>query len=301
MYRSEKWTRDRVRDAALKCRTKTEFQERFSGAKKWALRKGIYEEVCAHMERQFFWTLPLVQDEAKKYSSKSEFGDGCSSAYQWACRNGVINDLFDDRLTAWDLESVRQEALKYSSREEFRKHGAGASQWAERNGVWSDVCSHMKFLNKRVTFEEASKVAKTFSSRAEFYRKGTRCYAAAMRNGWLDEICNHMEPGKPNSLSDIVYLWNVKGEPNVYKIGVTSTTLGKHRIQRVAAFAGVKVGNVLMKYCKKARDVERKLLSIGKPHDFGFAFNGSTEFRTYTPEEFDKCIGILGKLEDVTA
>lgn len=147
-HHNEKWAYDTVKKAALSCTTKSEFSEKFSGAKKWAIRNGCYDDVCAHMRERFLWNIDLVKAEASKFESRSEFHEGNVSAALWALRNGVMDDLFPHKLTMWDLESVSKEALKYSHREEFRLGCSGAAQWAARNGLWEVVCSHMDLAGK---------------------------------------------------------------------------------------------------------------------------------------------------------
>ena len=300
MEKQSKWTRPKAEQAASTCKTKSEFNNKFSGAEKWARRDGCYEEICSHMRPKFYWDFESVKKEAAKYTSKSDFYLGSSSAAQWAVRNKKMNSLFDDKFTYWDLALVRSEAQKYSSREEFRKFGAGAPQWATRNGYWDDVCAHMELLNEAVTFDEAANAARKHTSRAEFYADSNRSYNAALRNGWLDEICQHMTPGFTASENNVVYFMEIAGHLRVFKVGATSVSLGIERLKRIAGAVKVKLGWRMLRACPEATRVEKQILDIGKPYDIGFDFDGSTEFRQYSKAGLKECLSILGQLPEAS-
>lgn len=299
--RNEKWTYNAVKKAALSCENKSEFRKRFAGAEKWAIRKGVYAEMCNHMKPQFRWTFASVKQEAAKYATRNEFHNGNPSAAQWAIRNNRMNDLFHNVLTFWDLKSVSEEALKYCSREDFRRYSAGASQWAMRNGAWDKVCEHMDYLNKPVSEEEVISEASKYTSRSDFYYGSPRAYGWALRNKCLDKICSHMQRGTTASDANAIYLWSPNGMPDVFKIGVSSSRLVSRRIAVVAKAGGLDVDFSTARYCQNARTLEKEMLSIGTVYDWPSRFSGYSEFRRFEPHEIDVVFEMLNGLEEIAA
>lgn len=297
---NKKWTYDAVKSVALSCNTKSDFRKRFAGAEKWALRKGVYEEMCEHMKPQFRWTFETVEREAEKYDTRNEFHSGNPSAAQWAIRHNIMDYLFPHKFTFWCLSSVREKAKNYKTREEFRKHAPGAAQWAYRNGFWDDVCSHMKNAKAPVAMEEARDAAMACFTRSDFYYNYPRAYAWGLRERVLDDLCRHMPAGKTVSDKDCVYFWNPKGYPDVFKVGVTSQRLSDRRVSLVAREAGLDVDYAMFFRADNAPSIEQQILSIGKPYEFPHKFSGYTEFRHYSPEELNICFSILGRLEPAT-
>ena len=69
-----KWTDEKIREEASKFKTKSEFRENNLGAYKAAWKRGILDDVCAHMiDLKTDWTYEMLLSEAKKYSSRGEF------------------------------------------------------------------------------------------------------------------------------------------------------------------------------------------------------------------------------------
>lgn len=300
IHHNEKWTLESVIRVASECSTRTEFRERFAGARKWAERKGVFEAVCRHM-KQNYWTKDRAFDEASKYTSRHDMYKGSSSAYQFLTRNGLVDEAFSHTYppVVWDFQSVKDEAKKYASREEFRQSSSGASHWAVRNGCWDEVCSHMEHLNKLVTFEEIVENAAKYTTRSDFYYLDNRCYSAALRLDILDVVCEHMTPGSTVSDNNCVYLWSPVGYEGVFKVGITSIRLMDRRIKTVSRSADLEVNYVLAAVVQKATSVERQLLNLGMPFSFGRGFRGHTEFREYSPEELIKGLDILSQYETV--
>jgi len=92
-----RWTEEKILECAKKFKTRSEFQNKSKGAYLSALRKGILEKVCAHMERQIaprgHWDLKNCQAEAEKYESRSEFQNASGSAYNSALEHGWLDEI----------------------------------------------------------------------------------------------------------------------------------------------------------------------------------------------------------------
>ena len=196
-----KWTNEMVREEALKYNSRVEFCKANNTAYQAALKRGIIDEVCQHMEvRRMQWTDELLRDEALKYNSRSEFHKASASAYTAAARRGIIDELCQHMAnplmqTKWTDELLREEALKYNSRTEFSKANASAYIVALKRGIIDEVCQHMEVYRKQVKWTEEllRDEALKYNSRSEFGKANGTAYHAAHSQGIIDEVCQHME------------------------------------------------------------------------------------------------------------
>lgn len=89
------WTKEACQEVALKCKTRSEFIRKYSGAYDAARNKGFLGDICSHMTSIFQpdWTKDNCRKEALKYFTKDEFRIGNSSAYLAAHRRGWIDEI----------------------------------------------------------------------------------------------------------------------------------------------------------------------------------------------------------------
>lgn len=103
--RNNSWDKESVWKVALKYETRTEFNEKDTGAYLQAVRKGWIDEVCSHM---------IIKCGIKKGESK------------------------------WTLELIKEIALEVDNRSDFRKGKYKyVAEIAAKNGWLDEVCSHM--------------------------------------------------------------------------------------------------------------------------------------------------------------
>ena len=148
-----KWNFEKLKKEALKHKRRMDFAKYSYNAYMAALRKGILDTICAHME------LPITEaygcEElrivALKYKTRKEFENLAYNAYQAAHRKGQyffdsicshmpknVNDL------KWSFDKLKKEAQKHNSRSEFRDFNPAAAQAAVRRGIYEEICSKMK-------------------------------------------------------------------------------------------------------------------------------------------------------------
>lgn len=113
-----------------------------------AIKRGILDSVCAHMESKHrdlsFEDIAAI---AKKYSSRAEFDRLDSGAYQTATKRGILNQVcahMDSRgcrrLSAKEIAEI---ASAYRTRRCFKLGDFGAYVSAWRRGLLEQVCAHM--------------------------------------------------------------------------------------------------------------------------------------------------------------
>ncbi|ALP47002.1 hypothetical protein phiGrn1_0289 [Vibrio phage phi-Grn1] len=89
------WTLERLKEDALKYKTRREWRENSSGCSN-AYNQGIIDECCAHMELQRkpngYWTLERLKEDALKYKTRSDWQKNSSAAYSSANRKGFLDE-----------------------------------------------------------------------------------------------------------------------------------------------------------------------------------------------------------------
>jgi len=89
-----KWTMDALKEKAGLCSTRGEFKARFPGGYNRAIRFGVLDAVCSHMESPYqVWTEAALETEASKYATRSEFRKGSPNAYAAAIRQRRMPQL----------------------------------------------------------------------------------------------------------------------------------------------------------------------------------------------------------------
>ncbi|ALP47420.1 hypothetical protein phiST2_0046 [Vibrio phage phi-ST2] len=88
-----KWTLERLKEDALKYKTRTEWKKMSSGAYMSAYRRGLVDECCAHMSlMKGYWTLERLKEDALKYKTRNEWQKMSSGAYSTAKKKGLLDE-----------------------------------------------------------------------------------------------------------------------------------------------------------------------------------------------------------------
>ena len=89
------WTFDRVKEEALKFKTKKDFRNKSASAASVAQKYGWNNDVCSHMvelrKKKGYWNLETLSKEALKYKTRTEFATKAKGAYTTAHRKGWLD------------------------------------------------------------------------------------------------------------------------------------------------------------------------------------------------------------------
>ena len=152
--------------AALGCRTKTEFIQKFNAAYVKARKNGWLQDYSwlnitrtAHNKK---WDYNTVLEEAKKYRTKKQFGTKARGVYKVALKNGWMGlfDWFEEthivhrraclaRKKKWTYDACKQLASESKGRQDFRRKSAGAYNAAWTNKWLDDFFPKKKTNNRR--------------------------------------------------------------------------------------------------------------------------------------------------------
>lgn len=186
-----------IKRAASECETRKEFEKKYVSGYHAAIKKGILDEVCAHMLHggRKWHTLEQIKKEAEKYESRVEFSIKSSGAYQAALKYGWLDNVCSHMVETkkpdgyWEIkQNCAKEALKYDRRKKFDKGSPFAYKAACRNGWLDEICSHMTHGHVKWAYDSCKTAASTCVGRADFSVKFSAAYKVSNKNGWLDEF-----------------------------------------------------------------------------------------------------------------
>ena len=193
----------------------------------------------------------------------------------------------------WDDTSAIGEAKSYPDRWSFQKNSGGAYRYLWKRDLLGEAFPPLLQVNEW-SYEVAKEKASECKHRTDFKIKCPGGHKWAYKRGLLSEFFGETY-NTPECDNDVVYIWSVKGLPEVYKIGKTSDRLGVRRIKYTSRKGSIEAEKVWLFRTDQAKSVEKELLSIGKPYEFDHKFSGSTEFRQMTKTEFNHCLNICGQ------
>lgn len=207
-----KWTLETLTLEAQKYSTRREFEIKNVGAYSAARKKGLLDQVCAHMERQVnpggYWTKERVLQEARKYQTRVAFQKGARAAYQKAWKMGWIDDVCvhmkDLRKPDgyWTRKRIAEVAKKYKTRVEFMRGEVSAYNRASKNDWLDEVCAHMELLRKPNgywTYKTILAEAKKYETLKEFRNGSSGAHDAAQAMGLMPELHSILRADKkPN-------------------------------------------------------------------------------------------------------
>lgn len=231
--------------------------------------------------------------ESSKYKTLSEFRKGCESAYKAFLDLGQpsgICDHLEKTRTVWDEASAIQEASKYSDRWSFQKNSAGAYRYLWKRDLLEQVFPALPDVTEW-SYDLVKEKASECKHRTDFKMKYAGGHKWAYERGLLSELFGETY-NTPECDNNVVYIWSVKNLPNVYKVGKTSDRLGIRRIKYTSRKGSIEAENIWLFHTSDAKSLEKDLLFIGQPYEFGYKFSGSTEFRQMTDTEFKQCLDI---------
>jgi len=188
-----RWNYESVAEAASKCKTKKEFQDRYSGAVKYARRHNIYDEVTKHFTVRFAWTHELIFDFVKTCRNITEFTDN-TGAREYAKKHNLIDGIREQLRvrTVWNHELVAEVALNYTKRTLFIEEQPGAHNYAVNNNIYDEITKHMDKRNF-YDYDTVKKLASKCETRWEFQQRFKHAYRYAFRNKLLDDIGKHFK------------------------------------------------------------------------------------------------------------
>lgn len=143
------WTKEKCKEASLKCKTMTEFHERFSRAYIVSLENNWLDEFRTHMISKYkpnkYWNKERCEKEALKYESRSAYSIGSNSSYDAARRYDWLDEICSHMTglrkpdNYWNIERCEDEASKYKTKNDLRKNNSYVYKKLRENKLLDDI------------------------------------------------------------------------------------------------------------------------------------------------------------------
>lgn len=165
----EKWSIEKLQQAANQFANRTEFARGNAAAYSTAARWKVLDQICGHMiaKQAARYTDDDLAASAKEYMHVSDWRKAEPSKYQAAHSRGIVKEIcahmtrkkvkFPDRAPnalKWADERLREVASGYTDRTLFRKEQFKAYDSARSRGLLEQICAHMEVTRpSRMTTE----------------------------------------------------------------------------------------------------------------------------------------------------
>lgn len=193
-------TKEKCKELALMCQTRTEFHRRFGSAVKVSKKNGWYEEICIHMPSPIHqYTKEECSAEARKYNKRGDFQKYSHRHYQAALRKRWLDEICGHmtgrvkRTSGWweDINHCKETALLYDDLKKLRKEEKGCYESIYKHG-WQEEClNHIK-VRRRYTEQDIAEIASIYDDYYSFRENYPNLCAIAISRGIIDRICSHM-------------------------------------------------------------------------------------------------------------
>jgi len=242
------------------------------------------------------WTEETIRLAAKTVQDRSSFLKKYPGAVDATYRRfpKLLNELFPPLVRKWTRSDLVREASKYQTKVDFVTGSRSAyfTLIARYPGLIDTLFTNQ---TRRWCLGSALSEIVKYRTISEFQIKGNSAYKWLRRNSPAAIGVFLAESNRRNT-RDVIYIWRVNLAQPIYKIGVTSETLGNTRLRRVMLGSGYRdaVPVLISRIGKlRAHIVERFVKSLGEKVMFDKKFDGSTEFRLLTDDELEIAKGVI--------
>jgi predicted GIY-YIG superfamily endonuclease len=188
--KSNYWNEEKCKEASSTCRTKNEFVKKYKSAYNSAVKLGIIDKICSHME---------IFDLNKRLIYVCEFSD--NSVYV-----GLTCDSFrrkEEHFNTDTKSSVYKHILETGLIPEYKELTSylDASEAIKMEYYYLNYYENLGYmiLNKakpgglggrevKWNYETCKEEAKKYNNRGEFSKNKPHSYSISLKNGWLDEF-----------------------------------------------------------------------------------------------------------------
>lgn len=241
-----------IREKALLCSQRSEFEERFNVEYNAALRLKIIDDACSHMtspqRKSGFWKSEEGRAEVRaavaKCENRKDFRERFRNHYDAARKHGYLEEVCADLEYVfypagfWDskqgVEEMKFCVAQCETLDEFRSRFSRAYNSAKKKGLLDGFADELQrqrtkkgFWDTEVGLTEINIIAQRYKQRSDFKYERAEVYLAARRRGVLDDVCKHMVfggVGFNSAAKGNFYVLSVivEGGLEVFKIGITN-------------------------------------------------------------------------------
>lgn len=195
------YTMEELKQEAAPFTKRSDFQKN-SKAYWVAHKRGVLDEVCAHMQipQNAKWTDEELRMEANPHTSRSAFQQANPGAYKAAHKRGILDDICSHmpknvlstkapHNKKWTLETLQVEYKKHKNRYQLKKNNPSAFNAAKKMGILDDLYPEKgAFRNEPYTFEEVKEKVKQYDTKTQLKEAEPYLYRFINKNNNYKEV-----------------------------------------------------------------------------------------------------------------
>lgn len=241
------------------------------------------------------WNIDLAIEAAKECSTKKEFRTKYRGAHALLEKNGLLDQYFVNVRRVWNEDRMRLHMIQFPNVGAFIEGDSAAYLVTRRQFPHLIDEMYPDRKNKRWTEEEVLSEIVKHERKRDFEIANNRAYTAARL--YFPHVLQLLENASTYNTRCCIYIWHLVGEPNVYKVGITSESLKFERIKEVSRAANSEYEMIVFSKVgtENAKVIESVLKRAGVQHRFDRKFTGCTEFRRISPSELAACVEIISE------
>lgn len=211
------WTLENIMPFANQCKSRSEFQKRFTAAYKGAKKRSDFEEICKHMiSLHEVWSFEKLKSLAQKCKTKKEF----KALYPKAHGAAILRSDYDEIVFhmpkrvkllgrnnpkhRWTYEKLKEMALQCKTFMEFATRFPSAYLTSSRRDDFNEICANLeRQISKPYTEEDLIIKSKSCSTRSEMSIKYPSEYNAIKRFDDRESFFEHMKGSATSSNAEI--------------------------------------------------------------------------------------------------
>ena len=166
IQRKDRWTFEEIKREALKHTRRSDFFDKVNGAYKAAVRIGVLEEVCSHIEscpgkNPFKLTKEKCWEIALQFDRQTDLIEAKKSVYNKIVRLGWGQECFSHMKQKIDKEYCKDIALRFDRRTDLMIFNKYIYRIIIKNNWGEELFSHMKFYSRENKTKQNLKIMKT--------------------------------------------------------------------------------------------------------------------------------------------
>jgi predicted GIY-YIG superfamily endonuclease len=193
-----KWTYEELLKVSKTCKHRSELQDKWSGAFKFAVKNNLLDELFPvkfpNHDDPDVWTYDECKKIAKEYKNISHLQRDYPGASKAIRRYGWLDDFYPNRKTP--KERADYESLSYEKCRDISEMYKNPSELMENNRPVYNVCNKNEWLKDffpnytkptpSKTYDECKELIAKYKSNYELREKNHILYENVRRCGWFD-------------------------------------------------------------------------------------------------------------------
>lgn len=204
------WTHKKVKDIAKKCKHRSDFQHKWSGAFKYAKRNNLMDELFPekfpNRNEPDLWNYNECKKVSKQYKTLTELKSEYVGAYNAMNRYGWLDDFYPNRekhkpdfdYSTLTYSKCKKIASKYESPSKLMDGDRPIYNFSRKNDWLSDFYPNYIKPHPKRSYEDCRELIKKYTYLNDFIKKESGAYTTVILNKWHDLLKKLKRTQKPS-------------------------------------------------------------------------------------------------------